>query len=125
MALAHASRRAVWLLGASALGLAASLAYYFAPEDGIDGSLGAGLVIGSTALMVIASAAIALGFARGAIRGVLAALILLDILGSGFAAYMLEANGLIASMALALIAWLYAVFAGDRRRPFADARAAS
>jgi hypothetical protein len=125
MAIAHASRRAVWLLVVSAFGLAASLAYYLAPEDGIDGSLGAALVIGTTALMLMACAAIVLGFARGAIKGVLAALILLDIIGTGFAAYMLEANGLIACMALALISWIYAVFAGDRRRPFTDARAAS
>ncbi len=125
MALASASRRAVWLLAASVLGLAASLAYYFTPEDGIDGSLGAALVIGSTALMTLASAAIAFGFAGGWLKGVLAALILLDILGSGFAAYMLEANVLIACMALALVAWLYVVLVGPPRRPLADARAVS
>jgi hypothetical protein len=125
MALANASRRAVWLLAASVLGLAASLGYYFAPEDGIDGSLGAALVIGSTALMLIAAAAIAFGYARGWIKGLLAALILLDIIGTGLAAYMLEANVLIASMALALIAWLYAVLAGPPRRPLADAQVVS
>jgi hypothetical protein len=112
-------------LAASVLGLGASLAYYFLPEDGIDGSLGAALVIASTALMLLASAAIALGFARGWIRGLLVALILLDILGTGLAAYMLEASALIACMALAFVAWLYAVFAGAPPRPLADARAVS
>lgn len=116
MALANASRAAWGLVAVSLLGLAASLVYYFLPEDGINGSAGAAVVIASTALMLLAAAAIAAGFARGWVKGVLAALILLDILGTGFAAYMLEANVLLAIMALALIAWLFAVFAGGGRR---------
>ena len=125
MALENASRGAVLLVAVSVLGLAASLAYYFVPENGVNGSLGVAIVIGSTALMFIASAAIAAGLAPGWIKRVLAVLILLDIIGTGLAAYMLEANVLIGFMALAFIAWLYDVLAGGRRRPLAEARAVS
>jgi len=125
MALGKASRGAVGLVAVSGLGLAASVAYYFLPEDGIDGSLGVAIVIASTALMLIASAAIAVGLTRGWVKRVLAALILLDVIGTGFAAYMLEASVLIALMALALIVWLYAVLAGDRTTHLASVEAAS
>ena len=101
-----------WLLfAAAALGLAISVFDYFWPDNGIHGSLGVLIVIGSTALMAIAAAAIASGLARGWLRAILAALILLDILGTGFAAYMLEAEILFGLMVLALIVWLAGVFA--------------
>lgn len=109
------SRAAIWLLAAvSTLGLAVSVFNYFWTGTGIHGSLGALIVIGSTLLMAIASAAIAVGFARGWVRSVLAVLIVLDILGTGFAAYMLEAQILFGLMILALIAWLFSAFS-DRR----------
>ena len=71
------------------------------------GTAGALLVIVSSALMVFAAAALLLfpGMARG-LRGTLVALIFLDIAGTGFAAYMLEATWLIAAMALALVGWI-------------------
>ena len=40
------------------------------------------------------------------LRGSLAVLILLDILGTGLAAYMLEADWLVAAMAVALTGWV-------------------
>jgi glycerol-3-phosphate acyltransferase PlsY len=115
MAQGNLSRAAIWLLAAvSTIGLAVSVFDYFWTGNGIHGSLGALIVIGSTLLMAIASAAIAIGFASGRVRSVLAALILLDILGTGFAAYMLEAEILLGLMILALIAWLFSAFS-DRR----------
>jgi glycerol-3-phosphate acyltransferase PlsY len=115
MAQGKFSRAAIWLLVAvSALGLAVSVFNYFWTGNGIHGSLGALIVIGSTLLMALASAAIAVGFARGWVRSVLAVLILLDILGTGFAAYMLEAQILLGLMILALIAWPFSAFS-DRR----------
>jgi glycerol-3-phosphate acyltransferase PlsY len=105
------SRAAIWLLAAvSTLGLAVSVFNYFWTGNGIHGSLGALIVIGSTLLMALASAAIAVGFARGWVRSVLAILILLDILGTGFAAYMLEAQILFGLMILAFIAWAFSAF---------------
>jgi uncharacterized membrane protein YhdT len=47
---------------------------------------------------------------------VLTILIVLDILGTGFAAYMLEAQILFGLMILALIAWIFSAFS-DRRLP--------
>jgi hypothetical protein len=104
------------LVAASALGLIMSLVEYFNPDDGINGTLGVLIVIGSTALMLIASAAIALWLDRGRLRMTLMVLILLDILGTGFAAYMLDAYILLGFMVLALIAWLFAIFAAGRSR---------
>ena len=120
----HGSR---WLLAAvAALGLAASIAYYFWPEDGVEGSLGVEIVIVSTILMTIAAAAVAAGAARRGLRTTLDALILLDILGTGFAAYMLEAEILLGLMVLALVVWLFAAFArATPSRQIASAEAAS
>ena len=118
------TRNAVWpLVAASALALIMSLVDYFTPHNGINGTLGVGVVIASTALMLIASAAIAFGFARGGVRTTLMVLILLDILGTGFAAYMLDSNALLAFMALALLAWLFAIFARGRARTPVNAEA--
>ena len=115
MAHGKLSRAAIWMLAAvSTVALAVSVFNYFWTGNGIHGSLGALIVIGSTLLMAIASAAIAVGFASGRLRSVLAVLILLDILGTGFAAYMLEAQILLGLMILALIAWLFSAFS-DRR----------
>jgi len=114
------SRSLRWLLvAASALCLVVSLIEYFMPENGIDGSLGALVVVGSTALMLAAAAAVWLGY----LRKTLLFLVLLDILGTGLAAYMLDADVLIAVVALALIAWLIGVFAGGRSRASATAQA--
>jgi hypothetical protein len=127
MAQGSLSRGAGWLLvAAAALGLAISIFDFFYTGNGIHGTLGAGIVIGSTALMVIAGVVIALGWARGWVRGLLVALIFLDILGTGFAAYMLEAYILLGIMGLALLAWLFLVLAGgSRRQPLAGVEAAS
>jgi len=116
------SRGLDWpLVGASALSLIVSLIEYFMPEIGIDGSLGALVVVGSTAVMLVAAAVVWLGYARKT----LLFLILLDIVGSGLAAYMLDADALVAVVALVLIAWLVGVFAGGRSREPATAGAAS
>ena len=116
------SRGLDWpLVGASALSLIVSLIEYFMPENGIDGSLGALVVVGSTAVMLVAAAVVWLGYARKTLK----VLILLDIVGTGFAAYMLDANVLIGFMALAVIGWLVGVFAGGRSREPATAGAAS
>ena len=100
------------LFAVSALGVAISVFNYFWTGNGIHGSLGALMVIGSTVLMAVAAGAFALGVAAGSTRSVLAALIGLDILGTGFAAYMLEAEILLGLMVLALVAWIFGAFAG-------------
>jgi quinoprotein glucose dehydrogenase len=106
------ARRAILLLLTfSAFGLALSIFNFFWTGNGIHGSIGALIVIGSTALMALSTAAIAFGVVRGWVRIVLAALVFLDILGTGFAAYMLEADVLFGFMVVALVAWLVSAFA--------------
>ncbi len=114
------------LVAASLLALAMSVLDYFLPENGIDGSLGVLLVIGSTLLLTLASAATAFRLVRGGLRTTLLVLILLDILGTGFAAYMLEAEILLGVTALAFFAWLFDVFVAERqpRRMAASAETA-
>ena len=95
------------LIVAAAVSLALSIFNYFWTGNGIHGSAGALLVVISSLLMVISAAALVLvdGMSRS-LRGTLVVLILLDILGTSLAAYMLEAGWLIAAMAAALIGWI-------------------
>jgi len=91
------------LIVAAAVSLALSVFNYFWTGNGIHGSAGALLVVISSLLMFLASAALlfAGGMSRG-LRGTLVVLILFDIAGTALAAYMLEAYWLIAVMAAAL-----------------------
>ena len=102
-----------WLIEAAAIaGLVISLANYFTPGNGLHGTPGALLVVISTVLMLLAAGALMVwpGPPRWR-RGLLLVLIALDILGTGTAAYFLEAYWLIAAMVLALIGWLFQVAA--------------
>jgi hypothetical protein len=105
------------LLAVSVVGLAVSVFDYFWTDNGIHGTPGVLLVIGSTLLMGIAMAAITFRLARGHVKHVLAVLVLLDILGTGFAAYMLEAWILFGLMIVALLAWLFSALADERPAP--------
>lgn len=97
-----------WLLAlASVAGLVASIVYFFWPGGGIEGTAGVVLVMGTVALMVLASLAMAIWPAMARwLRGVLLFLVLLDIVGTGFAAYMLEAWWIVGAMVVALIGWI-------------------
>jgi hypothetical protein len=85
----------------------AVLNYFF--DVGIAYSEGALLVVVSTLLILVA-----IGLVRWWptmprwLKVVLAILILLDFIGTGFAAYFLEAYLLLALMVIALIAWIFA-----------------
>jgi hypothetical protein len=97
----------IWVLAVvSLLGLIDAIYDYVAPNNGIHGTEGALLVVVSTALMLIAAALIAFGVLRGGWRVLFEVLIFLDILGTGTAAYFLEAYILVGLMVVALIAWL-------------------
>lgn len=115
--MATTSRRGVaygaWLLLAISLaGLITAAFNTFDEGNGIAHSLGAYLVLVSTALLLVASLLIALfrGMPRW-VSGILLFLILLDLLGTGAAAYFLLAYGLLALMGAGLIAWLIHLFA--------------
>ena len=107
-----------WILLAGALiGLAEAIFDFFWTGNGIHGTAGALLVVVTIALMFLASGALALWPAMPRwLRGILLFLILLDIFGSGFASYMLEAWWLVGAMGLALIGWVVHVAADPTPR---------
>ncbi len=101
------------LSAAAVLGVAISIFNFFWPGNGIHGSYGAGLVIGSTVLMTISSILIAFDLVAWRwLRVVLMILVLLDILGTAFAAILLESWVLFAFMVIALAGWVWHLF-GD------------
>ncbi len=108
-----------WILLLGALiGLAEAVFDYFWTGNGVHGTAGVVLVIGTMALMVLAAGALAIWPAMPRwLRGVLLFLILLDIFGSGFASYMLEAWWLVGAMVLAFVGWIIHLAADPAPRP--------
>ena len=105
---------ALILLIAAAAALAIAMFNFFWSGNGIHGTAGAGLVVISSALMAAAAAALVLATRmRRGLRGTLLVLIALDIIGTGLAAYLLEADWLLAAMAVALVGWIV-VLASNR-----------
>jgi len=100
-----------WIIGLAALaGLFVAVYAYFDRGGGIDHTAGTVLVIASTAILLVAAAVLA--FAPGApawLRGLLLAGCLLDVLGTGLAAFFLHASLLLAAMVVGLAGWLAAM----------------
>ena len=86
---------------------------YFWTGNGIHGTEGALVVVISTLLMAVAAALIGMRVVRGWLSTVLSILLVLDFIGTGLAAYLLEAWILLGLDILAAIAWL-ASFATKR-----------
>ncbi|WP_319529894.1 hypothetical protein [uncultured Cohaesibacter sp.] len=89
------------LLGAAA-GLGISCFYYLTPLTGVDGTVGAALVIFSTAIMLLA-ALIHPALPKGALRFTIKSLIIADIICTFAAGYFLHEWVLMAAMVVALI----------------------
>jgi quinoprotein glucose dehydrogenase len=107
-----------WLLLLSALAaLCVAVFEYFWHGNGIHGTGGALIVIVSTALVL--AGAFVLGRlperARG-MRILLLVLLVVDILGTALAAYLLEAYALLALVVLALVGWAICIAAPGARR---------
>lgn len=103
-----------WLMtAAAALGLIDAWIEYVRLGSGIDHTGGALLVIVSSALLVFAGVVLAF-VAPGGWRILFVVLSILDILGTGLAAWFLHAWILLALMAVALVGWLILVFAPGR-----------
>lgn len=118
-------RLGAWLIvigGAAGLGIAIynyfSPTGFLAPLSNTAGTPGALLVIGSTALMLVAGLVL---LGRAHARFVILFFVvgvLLDVFGTGFAAMLLESPPLLAAMAVAGIGWLAWIVG---RRPSASA----
>ena len=121
------ANRGAWLLAASAAaGLCLSLFNYFWPTTGIDGTPGALLVVVSTALVLAAALVMALYRSKPLwLRVVLNVSTLLGLIGTGLAAYFLEAYVLIGFMALGLLGWFWHMILGPREPGHLEALSAS
>jgi len=92
------------LLG-GALGAAAGIYDFYNIASGIDGTGGVELVIASSLLMVF-GAAMVIVLRSGFLAGVFTVLLLLDVIGTGLAAYFLESGLIMTAMALAALGWI-------------------
>ncbi len=102
----------------SLIGLGAALFDYFWTGNGIHGTPGALLVVITITLMFLAAAALTFWPTMPRwLRGILLFLILLDIGGTGFAAYMLGAWRVLGAMALALLGWIVHLAADTAPHP--------
>ncbi len=103
---------AAWcLIVLSGIGVVFAAVDYFAPNNGISYTSGALLVLVSTLLIFGASLVVHLvrhGMAW--LNAILNVLLCLGLLGTAFAAYMLDAFWLTTLMLLALLAWAASLF---------------
>ena len=100
------SRRGAGLmLLAGALGAAAGIYDFYNIASGIDGTGGLELVIASSLLMVFGALMVII-LPRGFLAGIFVLLLLLDVIGTGTAAYFLESGLIMAAMALAALGWI-------------------
>ena len=90
----------------SGLAFADALFNYFWTGNGIHGTEGALLVVVSTLLMGVAAWLTGAHIVHGWLRTLLVALLVLDFIGTGLAAYLLEAWILLALDIAATVAWL-------------------
>jgi hypothetical protein len=99
------SRADQLLFAAAAAGFAIALFDFFWSGNGIHGTVGALLVVISTALMAAATGSFLFAAMPRWLCVTLVVLIVLDIVGTALAAYMLEADILLAVMGLMFIGW--------------------
>lgn len=93
------------MLLAGILAAAAGLYDFYTVTTGIDGTGGVQLVIASSLLMVF-GALMVIVLGRGLLAGIFLLLLLLDVLGTGTAAYFLESGLIMAAMGLAALGWV-------------------
>ena len=104
----HVGRGTTVTAAAAFVGALVATYNYLSPASGIDGTGGALLVIVTS--LVIAAPALLLGrAARG--RKLLAGLCLVMLLGTAFAAWLLNSPALVALMTIAAVGWLLSVAA--------------
>ena len=114
-------RTVMWRLGAvvvvlaALVGLGASIANYLNPDSGIAGEPGTLLVIASTFLLAVFGWLLSGEGWRGTLlRGFIVLSTILNIIGTGFAGYLLHSWALLGAMILAFLGWI-AIQLGRRR----------
>lgn len=106
----------IWLIAIPAgIGLVLSLIAYLTPHGAVAHSWGAVLVVVATALLLVASLLLALAEMPHWFVVLLEVLIILDIVGTGVAAYFLETYILLAFMVIALIGWIFHLASASSR----------
>lgn len=98
-------RGAGLVLLAGALSAAVAIYDFYNIASGIDDTGGVELVIASSLLMVFGALMVII-FRRGLLAGIFLFLLLLDVIGTGVAAYFLESGLVMAAMALAALGWI-------------------
>jgi mannose/fructose/N-acetylgalactosamine-specific phosphotransferase system component IID len=93
------------MLLAGVLGAAAGIYDFYTLATGIDGTGGVELVIASCLLMIF-GALMVLILGSGLFAGIFLFLLLLDIIGTGVAAYFLESGLILGAMVLAALGWI-------------------
>jgi hypothetical protein len=91
--------------GAALLGAVVSVYNYFAPSSGISDTPGALLVVITSVLVFVLGFAIGALRPGGGLRRFASGLCLVLILGTGFAAYLLESPTLLAAMVVCWLGW--------------------
>jgi hypothetical protein len=107
------ARGGSWMLLAGCLAVAVAAYDYNTGSTGIDHSGGVLLVLASSLLMIL-GALVVLAFGSGLVAAIFTFLLLLDILGTGFAGYMLESGLIMGAMAIAAVGWLIRVTSRPR-----------
>lgn len=90
---------------AGLIGAAVAAWSYVTPTTGIDHSIGVLVALGACLLLVV-GALVVMALGRGVIAGLFIVLVLLDILGTALAGYMLQSIGIMAAMLLAAAGWV-------------------
>lgn len=106
-----------WLIAIAAIaGCIVSIVNYFDPASGIAGEAGTILVIASTTLLALFGWLLSGDGRRGMFfRVFIATSSLLNIIGTGFAGYLLHSQALFLLMLVSFAAWLAHVFFRHRR----------
>lgn len=103
----------IWLLAAAAVISVLVTLFNYLIAWGINHTLGTAIVLVTSVIMAVAALAILFWATMpGWLRVVLLVGLALDVIGTGVAAYFLEAWILLALMVVAAIGWLAAVFGG-------------
>lgn len=118
---------AVLLTAGTAAGLGEALAVYFPQYSPVGHTPGALIVIVTSALLLIGSliiVALAAFFGRRPVwlRIILDILLIIGLIGTGFAAWMLETDLLLAFMVVGFVGWFWHVFGGRVPRRAVPAR---